>query len=173
MMLIYVTVCDNAGRDASVLLDISRLTAVAPYTEPSPRPVFYSLGSDNSHRPRNRNYLEVWIGTNKWVVLASEWSRIKAALVRVNNRTFNRFDNDTENFECPHYLPMSATGVAAAREETVEETVEEMVEETVNVTPRINTVGLWTARDRDSLADMVTACADAGRTETVTYSSSR
>ena len=118
MMLIYVTVCDNEGRDASVLLDISRLAAVAPYTEPSPRPSFYSLGSDDSHRPRNRNYLEVWIGTNKWVVLASEWPRIKAALVRVNGGGFNRFGNDTEELECPQYLQTSATGTTAREEAT-------------------------------------------------------
>ena len=155
MMLIYVTVCDNAGRDASVLLDISRLAAVAPYAEPLPRPS-YSLGSDDSHRPRNRNYLEVWIGTNKWVVLASEWPRIKAALVRVNGGGFNRFGNDTEELECPRYLQMPATG-ATAREETIDIAYANAI---------------LTAMRQNSSTDAVTVGVDMG-TEAATCSSSR
>ena len=160
MMLIYVTVCDNAGRAASVLLDISRLAAVAPYAEPSPRPSFYSLGSDDSHRPRNRNYLEVWIGTNKWVVLASEWPRIKAALVRVNGGGFNRFGNDTEELECPQYLQTSATGTTAR-------------EEAADLSRVTNGVYVYAALRRDSLANTVTTVGMDVGTEAESCSSSR
>lgn len=120
MMLIYVTVCDSEGRDASVLLDISRLIAVAPFTEQSPRYMPSLAGLAGCCRPRNRNYLTIYVGTHSWVVPASEWPRIKAALVRVNGGGFNRFGNNTEHLECPQYLRTPAVGEAAAREETMD-----------------------------------------------------
>lgn len=116
-MLIYVTICDTAGRDASVLLDATRIIAVAPYTESASRPFFASLGEPR--RPTNRSYLEVHTeDLCKWVVPTSEWPCIKAALVRVNGGGFNRFGNDMEVLECPHYLQTPATGAAAAHGET-------------------------------------------------------
>lgn len=120
MMLVYVNICDSAGRDASVLLDVTRITAIAPYAEPTSRP--FLAGLSGSCRPRSRSYLEVYMGdVCRWVVPVSEWPHIKAALVRVNGGGFNRFGNDTESLECPRYLQTPATG-AAASEETVDMT---------------------------------------------------
>lgn len=118
MMLIYVTICDSAGRDASVLLDVTRIAAIAPYTEStSIRSRTFLAGLSDSRRPGNRSYLEVYMGGMcRWVVPVSEWPHIKAALVRVNGGGFNRFGNDTESLECPRYLQTPATGAAACEE---------------------------------------------------------
>ena len=156
MMLIYVTICDSAGRDASVLLDVTRITAVAPYAEPTPRP--FLAGPSGSCRPRNRSYLEVHMGdVCRWVVPVSEWPHIKAALVRVNGGGFNRFGNDTESLECPRYLQTPATGAAAC-------------EETVNVAP--HTANLAAIGRELFSADAISGGMDMGM-EAAACSSSR
>ena len=104
MTLMYLTACNSAGRDYTILLDVARITAIAPYAEPSPGTSWLS-GLDSTHRPGNREYLRVFIGPEReYVVLASEWPRLKQMLTRLNGGGFNRLGNDTDELEQPRFL---------------------------------------------------------------------
>lgn len=103
MTLMYLTACDSDGRDYTILLDVARIAAIAPYAESSPGTSW--LISNHSHRPGNREYLRVVMGPEReYVVLASEWPRLKQMLTRLNGGGFNRLGNDTDELEQPRYL---------------------------------------------------------------------
>lgn len=123
MTLMYLTACDSDGRDYTILLDVARIAAIAPYAESSPGTSW--LISNHSHRPRNREYLRVVMGPEReYVVLASEWPRLKQMLTRLNGGGFNRLGNDTDELEQPRYLPSAPR---PRREEGVESYPQEIL----------------------------------------------